>query len=206
MRRQLIVYAKSPLPGHAKSRLGEAIGLDAAAGVYARLLYAYLLDLLHADLEETEVVLSVAAPEDVAYFADAFPELTVRPQVAGDLGQRMEASFERAFDAGAEWVVLTGSDIPGLEYRSVVAAFAALLEDPLVIGPAADGGYYLLGMRAPGADLFTDVAWSTERVLDQTLARAAAQGLDVATLPLRVDLDTEADFVWWQDRLLGRET
>jgi hypothetical protein len=201
-----VVYAKSPLPGHAKTRLGAAIGPAAAAGVYARLLYSYLLDLLRADLGETRVVLSVAAPEDGAYFADAFPELTVRVQVEGDLGRRMAASFERAFAAGAERVVLTGSDVPGLEYRSVVAAFAALLEDPLVIGPAADGGYYLLGMRSPGADLFTGVAWSTERVLEQTLARAAAQGLDVATLPQRVDLDTEADFVWWQDRLLGRKT
>ncbi len=206
MRRQLIVYAKRPLPGHAKTRLGAAIGPAAAAGVYTRLLYAYLLDLLEADLDELDVVLSVAESEDVPFFEQAFPELMVRPQVAGDLGQRMAASFERAFASGAERVVLTGSDIPGLEHRSVAAAFAELLEVPVVIGPAADGGYYLLGMRAPGADLFTGVAWSTEDVLDQTLDRAAAQGLDVAYLPQRVDLDTEADFVWWQDRLLGQET
>jgi hypothetical protein len=206
MQRQLIVYAKSPLPGHAKTRLGAAIGPAAAAGVYARLLYAYLLDLLRSDLIETDIVLSVAAPEDVPFFEQAFPELTIRPQVAGDLGQRMAASFERAFAAGAERVVLTGSDVPGLEHWTVVAAFAELVEVPVVVGPAADGGYYLLGMRAPGADLFTGVAWSTERVLDQTLERAAAQGLEVATLPQRVDLDNEADFVWWQDRLLGRET
>jgi hypothetical protein len=202
----LIVYAKRPLPGHAKTRLGAAIGPAAAAGVYARLLYAYLLDLLEADLGETDVVLSVAEPEDVPFFEQAFPELTVRPQVAGDLGQRMAASFEQAFATGAERVVLTGSDIPGLEHWSVAAAFAELVEAPVVIGPAADGGYYLLGMRAPGADLFTGVAWSTEDVLDQTLDRAAAHGLDVAYLPQRVDLDTGADFVWWKDRLLGQET
>jgi hypothetical protein len=202
----LIVYAKRPLPGHAKTRLGAAIGPAAAAGVYARLLYAYLLDLLEADLGETDVVLSVAEPEDVPFFEPAFPELTVRPQVAGDLGQRMAASFEQAFATGAERVVLTGSDIPGLEHWSVAAAFAELVEAPVVIGPAADGGYYLLGMRAPGADLFTGVAWSTEAVLDQTLDRAAAHRLDVAYLPQRVDLDTGADFVWWKDRLLGQET
>lgn len=206
MRRQLIVYAKRPLPGYAKTRLGASIGPTAAAGVYARLLYDYLLNLLRVDLDGTEVVLSAATAEDVPFFAQAFPELTVGAQVAGDLGQRMAASFERAFAAGVERVVLTGSDIPGLEYHTVAAAFAELVEAPVVIGPAADGGYYLLGMRAPGADLFTGVEWSTERVLEQTVARATAQKLDVAYLPQRVDLDTEADFAWWQDRLLGRET
>jgi hypothetical protein len=199
----LIVYAKRPLPGRAKTRLGAAIGHAAAAGVYARLLYAYLFDLLEANLGDTRVVLSVAAPEDVAFFAEAFPELTVRAQVAGDLGQRMAASFEWVFAAGAEQAVLTGSDVPGLGSETVNAAFVALKQAPLVIGPAADGGYYLLGMRAPGVDLFTGVAWSTEDVLDQTTVLAATHGLDVVYLPQRADLDTEADWVRWRAGVIG---
>lgn len=206
MRRELIVYAKRPLPGYVKTRLGASIGPAAAAGIYARLLYSYLLDLLRGDLGEIRLVLSVATPEDVPFFADAFPELTVRSQAAGDLGQRMAASFGRAFAAGAEQVVLTGSDVPDLGHEAVAGAFAALNEAPLVIGPAVDGGYYLLGMRAPGADLFTKVAWSTERVLDQTAALAAAQGLDVAYLLQRADLDTEADWARWKEQLIGGGT
>nr|MBC8444702.1 DUF2064 domain-containing protein [Chloroflexota bacterium] len=123
MKRHLIVYAKRPLPGYAKTRLGVVIGAEQAAGVYARLLYGYLLDLLRADLGNARIELSVASSADVPFFAAAFPELAVRPQVTGNLGQRMAASFAQGFAEGAEAVVLTGSDIPGLDSRLVRAAF-----------------------------------------------------------------------------------
>ena len=201
MKRHLIVYAKRPLPGYAKTRLGVSIGTEQSAGVYARLLYAYLLDLLGADLADIAVELSVASPADVPFFADAFSEWTVRPQVQGDLGQRMAASFARAFAWGAERVVLTGSDIPGLGSQLVRSAFEMLDAAPLVLGPATDGGYYLIGMRAPGASLFEGIAWSSEHVLAQTVALAQAQGLAVVYLPERSDVDTEADLERWQRTL-----
>jgi len=205
VRHHLIVYAKRPLPGYAKTRLGTDIGDEQAAGVYARLLYAYLLDLLCADLAEMSVdtvELSVAAASVEKLFSDAFPEFLVHPQVAGDLGQRMEASFEQAFAAGAEAVVLTGSDIPGLNSQIVRAAFDALDASPVVIGPASDGGYYLIGMRAPGAPLFEGVEWSSERVLAQTEALAGAHGLVVARLSEQHDVDTVEDLVRWQQETL----
>jgi rSAM/selenodomain-associated transferase 1 len=201
-KRRLIVYAKRPSPGHAKTRLGTAIGMEQAAGVYARLLYAYLLDLLRADLADTTVELSVASPSEVPYFAAAFPELAVRPQVEGDLGQRMAASFEQAFAAGSDAVVLTGSDIPRLDSQTVRAAFRALETAPVVIGPACDGGYYLIGMRAPGAPLFENVEWSSKHTLAQTEALAQAQGLALSYLPEQRDLDTQEDFDHW---LKGRK-
>jgi hypothetical protein len=197
MNRHLIVYAKCPLPGGAKTRLGATLGQTEAAGVYARLLYGYLLDLLATVGETARIELSLGHQHDVPFFKRAFPELLVRPQIRGDLGMRMAASFERAFAEGADAVVLTGSDIPGLSGPLVQQAFACLETDPAVIGPAADGGYYLVGMRAPGADLFSEIPWSTEDVLARTEARARAQGLTLTRLPVLEDVDVEADYVSW---------
>lgn len=201
LKRHLIIYAKRPLPGYAKTRLGAAIGAEQAAGVYARLLYNYLLDLLRADLAGIRIELAVASPADVPFFAEAFPELIVRPQIEGDLGQRMKASFEQAFAEGAQTAVLTGSDIPGLDAAIVCAAFAALESTPVVLGPSDDGGYYLIGMRAPGADLFQGIAWSTARVLTQTEALAQAQELAIVYLPKHNDIDVVADWKRWRQRL-----
>ncbi len=137
--KHLIVYARRPLPGYAKTRLGAGIGAEPAAGVYARLLYGYLHDLGCARWgEEVRVTLDVSAPADVPFFAAAFPEFDVLPQVEGDLGQRMAASFARAFAAGAKVAVLTGSDVPGLDAALVERAFALLESRTGVIGPAAD--------------------------------------------------------------------
>jgi hypothetical protein len=202
--RRLIVYAKRPLPNHAKTRLGAGIGKQQAAGVYARLLYGFLLDLLEADWEDTCIELAVAAPADVLFFAEAFPELLVRSQVAGDLGTRIAASFAQAFAAGVESVVLTGSDAPDLDSRIVRAAFETLESARGVIGPATDGGYYLLGMRAPGAHLFDDIAWSTERVLAQTEALARAQGMRLVHLPELDDVDAKEEFAKWRSTLPAR--
>ncbi|MEE8390197.1 MAG: TIGR04282 family arsenosugar biosynthesis glycosyltransferase [Anaerolineae bacterium] len=202
MRQHLIVYAKRPFPGYAKTRLGADIGIEQAAGVYARLLYTYLLDLLHADLADTRIELSVTKPADVPFFADAFPELVVRPQIKGDLGQRMAASFAQAFAAGAEVVVLTGSDISGLDGQLVRVAFRALETAPVVIGPASDGGYYLIGMRVPGARIFEGIEWSSERVLAQTKTLADAQGLAMVHLPEQVDMDTIEEFEHWRHQTL----
>lgn len=194
----LIVYAKRPLPGYAKTRLAAGIGAEQAAGVYARLLYGYLLDLLHTGLDDVCIELAVAAPEDAPFFTAAFPELLVRPQVAGDLGARMAASFAQAFAAGAQSVVLTGSDIPGLDAVHVKRAFAVLETSPAVIGPAEDGGYYLLGLRAPGAPVFDGISWSTGAVLAQTEALIRATGLALAYLPALTDLDTVEDYRAWR--------
>ncbi|MBN1812734.1 MAG: TIGR04282 family arsenosugar biosynthesis glycosyltransferase [Anaerolineae bacterium] len=196
--RYLIVYAKRPLPGYAKTRLGKGIGTENAAGLYARLLYGYLIDLVYARLENTEIELSVASPDDVPFFSSAFPELRVHPQIDGDLGQRMAASFAQAFDRGAASVVLTGSDIPGLDSTLVRTAFQTLEAAPVVLGPATDGGYYLIGMRTPCASLFEGVAWSTDRTLAQTEALARAQGLEVATLSTLYDIDTRTEYERWR--------
>jgi hypothetical protein len=198
--RRVIVFAKRPMPGEAKTRLGATLGDAQAAGVYARLLYAYLLNLIGSDLF---IELSLSSADDVSFFGAAFPETDVTVQSEGDLGTRMRMAFERAFAQGCEQVVLTGSDIPALDSTLVASAFGRLADNPqsVVLGPAADGGYYLVGMAAPAADIFDGIAWSTGRVLEQSLARLAREGRPVTLLRQLEDLDDEAAYHRWCARL-----
>lgn len=202
MGQHLIVFARTPLPGQAKTRLAASIGEREAAGVYARLLYAYLLDLAQADWPDVTLQLSVASPADVPFFAEAFPELKVRAQSRGDLGTRLASAFEEAFSAGARFVVVTASDTPDLDAGLIRTAFRTLEHAPAVIGPCRDGGYYLLGMQAPGAPLFEGVAWGSDRVLEQTERLARAEGLTLVRLPEHFDVDTGEDLVAWR-RAIG---
>lgn len=207
MRQHLIIYAKRPVEHLAKTRLGAKIGYEQAAGVYARLLYTLLVNVACADLPNTVLELAVATQDDLAYFQDAFPEFVVSSQVAGDLGARMAASLAQAFEAGARSVVLTGSDIPGLSVALIHQAFTALASSdvsdatPGVIGPAEDGGYYLIGMRAPGAPLFDQITWSTPDVLAQTEAAAHREHVVLTHLPPLADMDVGEDYDAWRATL-----
>lgn len=215
-RRHLIIYAKRPQPGHAKTRLGAAIGSRQAAGVYARLLYTLLTNVIAAGLPETTIELSVADSEDRPFFEAAFPECRVRPQIQGDLGDRMAHSFNQAFDEGATQIVLTGSDVPGLSIDIIRAAFTTLrptrrrgapspgAPTPGVVGPTTDGGYYLIGMQAPGADLFHDVTWSTASVLAETEALARQKNVSLSRLQMLSDIDELSEYRTWRDDLIER--
>ena len=201
VKRHLIVFARYPLPGHTKTRLASTLGERSAAGIYARLLYTYLLDLIQANRSAFSIELSLSSPEEVAYFGDAFPEFMVTHQEPGDIGARMSAAFNDAFARAATQVVLTGSDIPGIGREAVRDAFALLEENPVVLAPAADGGYTLIGMQAPGAPLFDNIEWSTSRVLEQTVTLAERQRVAVKYLPTTYDIDTVEDFVRWKQHL-----
>jgi uncharacterized protein len=203
--RRLIVFARQPTPGQVKTRLARELGKEAAAGVYARLLHGYLHRLLTDGLVGVEIELSVATKDDVPFFRLAYPELSVRAQAEGDLGTRMHLAFARAFAQGCDEVVLTGSDIPDLGPEWICQAFAMLGRANAVLGPAEDGGYYLIGQRAPGADLFRGIVWSTDQVRAQTEALAHAQGLGIALLPALYDMDITADYHRWRASLFTND-
>jgi len=202
MKRRLIIFARAPFRGKVKSRLAADIGERAAAGVYARFLYATLLSLARADLEGVEIRLSVASADDAPAFADAFPEFDVTVQPSGDMGTRLAAAFAAAFRDGVNCAILIATDVPNLDARIVRMAFGALTRAPGVIGRCPDGGYYLLGLRAPGADLFHHVDWGTDRVLGQTERLAASAGIRLERLPPLMDVDTGYELTVWQ-RSLG---
>jgi nucleoside-diphosphate-sugar epimerase len=117
----------------------------------------------------------------------------VTSQGDGDLGERLARASGEALAAGVRRVVVIGSDCPGLEARHLAAAFDALQEQDVVIGPAADGGYYLIGLRGPAPSLFENIAWGTSRVAAQTLATAARQTLRVRQLEVLGDVDRPED-------------
>ncbi len=183
----ILLFAKAPAPGAVKSRLASEIGLEAACAVY-RWLGLRQLRALAAD---HEVVVLHAPPEaTAAMHAWLGDDVRLRPQAGGDLGARLEAAARDAFHAGARSVVLIGADCPDLGSAEVALALARLEEGAdAVFGPAADGGYYLLALRAPHTVLFEAIPWSSSTTLEVSLARARAAGLRVTLLPVKEDID-----------------
>jgi hypothetical protein len=124
-------------------------------------------------------------------------EVALRPQISGDLGARMAGAIADAISAGADRVVVIGTDCPQVTAAVVQEAFDRLEAADVVLGPAADGGYYLIGMAQPHSLLFENVPWSSPDTLRTTLQSARAAGLSVALLEKRRDIDTADDWRAW---------
>jgi rSAM/selenodomain-associated transferase 1 len=188
----LLVFVKAPRPGQVKTRLAAAIGDEPAAAAYRALAEGVLERTAPREGEYERIVLFAPpdAREEVARWLPAEP---LAAQEGPDLGARMDAAFAAAFAGGAPAAVLVGSDVPRLDRGHVLRAFAALEEHPVVLGPAADGGYYLVGLRERRPELFAGVEWGTAGVLAATLERCAALGLRPRLLETLADVDTEAD-------------
>ena len=142
---------------------------------------------------EYERLFCFTPAEDQGKIAAWFPGEALWPQPAGDLGQRMAAAFAEGFRRGARRVAIIGTDVPWVSRTTVGDALRALDDHDAVVGPARDGGYYLLALREPQPALFEDIAWSTAEVLPATRARAQGLGLRVFLLPPLTDLDTIDD-------------
>jgi uncharacterized protein len=188
--RSIVVMAKAPLPGVAKTRLAAEVGMERAA----RIATALFLDTLQAcTAVDAELVVAFAPHGERPWFAEHAPRARLVPQAGADLTERLQAATEDAFARGAEQVLCVGTDAPELAPADLERAFASLATRAVVLGPSLDGGYWLVGLarRAPG--LFTGIPWSTERVFEATRARAAELGLAVGELDARFDVDTGAD-------------
>jgi rSAM/selenodomain-associated transferase 1 len=123
--------------------------------------------------------------------------MALRPQSDGDLGERMAIAVADAFSAGARRVVVIGTDCPDVTAGVVEEAFTRLDAADVVLGPAGDGGYYLIGMSRLHRELFEGIPWSSSDTLRATLEQARARGLSVALLEERRDIDTAADWRAW---------
>ncbi|MEB3261162.1 MAG: TIGR04282 family arsenosugar biosynthesis glycosyltransferase [Cyanobacteriota bacterium] len=211
-RRQLVILTRWPAPARCKRRLAVAIGPERAALVQGRLLHHGLGTAREAARvarrrgEPIEVVLAVSGlgPRARGRWAAALPVDRCVGQGEGSLGVRLRRQVERARREAVGAVLLIGSDLPRVSPADLLAAFAALRRRPLVVGPAADGGYWLLGLSPPlrAPRLFAGVEgpipWGGDAVLRCTLAAAAAEGLTPALLAEGQDLDTPADLAAWR--------
>jgi len=121
--------------------------------------------------------------------------VAARHQRGADLGGRLASAFTELLSDPSDRAVVIGADCPDLDPAVIRQAFAALDGHDLVLGPARDGGYYLIGLRRPSPSLFEAVSWGTDRVLSETLERAASAGLGVETLQVLDDIDTPEDLV-----------
>jgi uncharacterized protein len=191
MRRALIVVGKAPEPGLAKTRLVPPLTPQEAADLYR----AFLLDAVDLGLSAGCDRVSVVHPRGAATVLSALlpPAVHLLEQRTRGLGEALAFAFRTHLDESFARVVLIGSDNPTLPASPIHQAFAALDTHDLSIGPSADGGYYLIGLRRPHLGVFEGIEWSTPRVYAQTLARARQLNLRVQAVPEWYDVDTPAD-------------
>lgn len=201
-RRAILVFARAPQPGRVKTRLAAAVGDRAALRIYTRLAKHTLAEVRAFAAEDVAIRVHYApadAGEAVRVWLGDGP--VYLPQADGDLGMRMKDAFARAFAEGAEQVVIVGSDLPAVSASLLRRAFELLDAHPAVIGPARDGGYYLLGLRRMVDGIFDGIEWSTPHVLRTTLERFSAAGVEPAALEELADVDTVDDLpAGWLDQ------
>ncbi len=206
---RLIVFTRYPRPGEAKTRLIPALGEQGAADLQRRMTE-------HTMRGVAPLTTSAQIGVEVRYAGGSGAEMrewlgpasAYHPQGGGDLGERMQRAFQDSFAAGDERVVVIGSDCPGLRTEHLREGFAALARADLVLGPAGDGGYYLIGLRRSCGEralpaLFSGIRWGSAEVLPETLAIAAAAGLSIDLLDILDDVDRPEDLAIWEREISG---
>ena len=194
----LVVFAKAPIPGQVKTRLCPPLTPDEAATVHG----SFVLDTLERTRTAvskyrlpTDRYLACAPSSTLAFFKVMEERQAVHllDQEGDDLGARMQHVFVALFARGYRRVVLVGTDVPSLPLEHYQQALDLLDRHDAVLGPACDGGYYLIGLKPPVPALFHDIPWSTDRVLALTKEKAAGLGLSLGLLPEWRDIDTIED-------------
>jgi len=191
--RCLLFFVKYPEKGKVKSRLADSIGDDLAVSVYKN-----IVDQMLSTLKERTFPLYICffpknAQKPIRNWLGR--EYRYMPQHGKDLGERMRNGFFDGFSMGHKRVVLIGSDIPDLSINYIEEAFKSLKEVDAVIGPAFDGGYYLIGFNQStfSPQVFEGIAWGTETVFDETVKKLKRFRRTVHTLPYQRDIDTAED-------------
>jgi len=192
----LIIFVKEPVPGKVKTRLAASIGDSAALDVYGRLL-------AHTDQISDgfkRYIFYAGNPEKIKHFSKAND--IWEEQNAGNLGERMSAAFTFVFDQGHQGAIIIGSDCAQLAKEGIERAVDEVNEGRNVLGPALDGGYYLLGLPQHDPTLFVDMPWSTDRVAQITRERMIGQGKTPVELPTLRDVDYLEDLkaIGWSIR------
>ncbi len=201
MNNALIIFIKNPVLGKVKTRLAATIGDVAALEVYKKLL------------THTQKISLVINADKFLFYADFLQKEDEWPndqfikqlQKGNDLGERMYNAFVSTFLNKYKKAIIIGSDCIDLSAAVIEDAYLLLDDRDVVIGPAKDGGYYLLGMKKLHQCLFNNISWSTSQVLEQTLATCKSQHLNYTLLPTLSDIDTENDLNFEQKKLFKLE-
>ena len=194
----LIIFARYPVLGKVKTRLASSFGKEFALGFYkecSRHLFAEILKnqndfftpfLFCSEKDELNKMMDWAGSGFEYYY-----------QEGSDLGKRMSNAFNRVYTLGAKKAVIIGTDVPDISRKVITDSFMMLDEEDFVIGPSTDGGYYLLGMKNLKCNLFSDIIWSTESVLDQTINRIDENNCSLVKLEQLHDIDDERSLKLW---------
>lgn len=185
----LVIFVRNPVTGQVKTRLAKDIGDERALAIYLQLLQHTL-----------EITRSLSFRKFI-YYADevsdydlwSVPGYTKRKQRGNDLGERMLNAFKELFDQGFTRIIIIGSDCLQLKTDTLEKAVALLESNSAVIGPASDGGYYLLGLTKFYPDLFIDKPWSTNKVFAKTIDDLINQGISYTLLEELNDIDDATD-------------
>jgi len=199
LRNCLIVFTRYPEPGKSKTRLIPALGPRGAADLH-RKMTEHTLSWARRWKKRFPASLEVhfTGGSEESFQKWLGPDLSYRPQPEGDLGARMHEAFHQAFQEGVEKVVIVGTDCPGLTEDLCQKAFEELDRNEVVLGPAKDGGYYLIALRRPMEELFRGISWGTGGVLTKTLERAQALRLRISLQEILEDVDRPEDLPAWE--------
>ena len=189
MKRGLIIFVRKPELGKVKTRLAAAVGDDRALFIYKNLLQHTFLISKATDTDKFVFYANEIEQNDMWDAHRFFKEM----QSNDDLGGKMKEAFESLFKKEYNMVVIIGSDCFELTTQIIEQAFLSLDNNELVIGPAKDGGYYLLGMKRLHENLFLNKKWSTENVFADTIDMIEQEGLTYKVLPILTDVDEEND-------------
>ena len=196
---RLIIFTRYPEPGKTKTRLIPVLGPEGAADLHRQMVDSTLTwarQLKNHSAISLEVRYEGGDEYQIRQWLG--PDIPCCPQANGDLGARMAQAFHEAFSAGMARVIIVGTDCPGLTGNLVQTACEALMDNDVVLGPAKDGGYYLIGLRKPVPQLFGGIPWGTGEVLFKTLRIAADLKLRVFLLEPLDDVDRPEDLDIWE--------
>ncbi len=197
--RRTIIFTRYPEPGKTKTRLIPVLGPEGAADLQRRMAehtLRWARKLKEAFAVSLEIRFTGAQADSIKQWLGA--DIPCAPQGDGDLGRRLQRAFEEAFHDGMEQVLIVGTDCPGLKEDMARQAFLLLQESDVVLGPARDGGYYLIGLKRPVPELFRNIPWGTDQVLEKTLTAAREVRLRVSLLDPLEDVDRPGDLPVWE--------
>ncbi|MEH2218633.1 MAG: TIGR04282 family arsenosugar biosynthesis glycosyltransferase [Nostoc sp.] len=203
-KQHLIIFTRYPEPGKTKTRLIPALGNLGAANLQREMTE-------HTIFQVQELQKKIAISMEVRFAGGNLQlmqdwlglDLVYHSQGEGDLGSRMARSLFDAFESGADKIIIIGTDCPGVNAQILTTAFEKLHSFDLVLGPALDGGYYLIGLCQPIPELFANIKWGTAQVFQKTLEIARNINLSHVNLSPLADIDRPEDLPIWEQVLMG---